>query len=159
LPLEVRLGGNALTARGAVPVLEALRLRAPADLRVLDLGHNRIGRDGCAAVARMLASGVPLLRELELRGNALGNRQAATVCGAVLGSARCRLAHLGLADNNITTAGCSCSYLPGAAGAAGAAGATVCPHHTLARLVAHYPHLRHLDLGWNQISRGQVGHH
>lgn len=87
------LQGNALGARAAGELAQALRSHAPALLE-LRLASNCLTDEGCAAVAEALADS-PCLRFLDLSDNAVGRLTARRVA-TLLATGRPPLRHLDL---------------------------------------------------------------
>jgi len=107
--------------------METSRL-LPADLNVLDLSHNGIGDEGCAALC---PNHLPE-RILKLNHNQIGNAGAKALAMAIREQATPKLQELGLATNQI-----------------GEEGATA-----LTEVLDHAASLRLLDLKYNGLCGG-----
>ncbi len=124
-----------LGTSGAQTLANACVVGALVELRVLDLGRNRIGDDGCASLAEALASGgMPCLKVLDLRDNLIGDQGCMALVEACADGAMAQLRVLSLASNHIGSPSC-------------AALATTCASGALAQL-------HQLELGDNQIDDG-----
>ena len=93
-------GGNVLTADGAKTLVSALAARdVPLTLALND---NNIGDDGCAELAKLVASTV--LLELDLSGNSVGEAGSGVLCAAL--ASNTSLTKVSLSNNPLRGAGC-----------------------------------------------------
>jgi Ran GTPase-activating protein (RanGAP) involved in mRNA processing and transport len=93
------LGGNVLTADGAKHLANALASRKVP--LALSLNDNKIGDDGCTALAKLLAGTV--LLELDLSGNSVGEIGAGVICAAM--ASNTSLTKVQLSNNPLRGAG------------------------------------------------------
>lgn len=88
----VDLGGNAIGDKGAMRLAHLLQSRRAVQLASVSLQLNQlIGDYGAIAIARALASGRSKLRQLDLGGNKVGNPGAAALLRAVSNSSLVQL--------------------------------------------------------------------
>ncbi|OQR86229.1 hypothetical protein ACHHYP_10819 [Achlya hypogyna] len=125
------LRGNDMHGKGCENIAHAIRSAQPNVLE-LDLSDNVIGRDGAAALVKVLASKTCSIQVLRLDSNRLGNLVGRAFINDVASSNR-SLRRLSMRRNEL---GCG---------------------QETAHLLQVHPTLSHLDLSWNVFRGAAVG--